>query len=110
MHPSLLLVPDFATILLGAGLRRWLPLSDEFWTGMEKLIYYVLFPTLLFSVLTKTKMDLATATPLVLTGLSATLAGMLLALPAARLFTRAPMAFASRFQCAFRFNSYIGVA
>ncbi len=110
MHPALLLFPDFATILLGAGLRRWLPLGDAFWSGMEKLVYHVLFPALLFNALTKTQLDFAAATPLLTTGLIAVGSGMLLALPAAQLFALAPVAFASRFQCAFRFNSYIGIA
>lgn len=110
MHPALLLFPDFATILLGAGLRRWLPLGDPFWTGMEKLIYYVLFPALLFSALTRSRLDFVSAAPLITTGAIAMLAGMVLALPAGKLFRLAPIAFASRFQCAFRFNSYIGIA
>ena len=45
---ALALLPDFALILLGAGLRRGLHLGDHFWNGLEKLVYYVLFPALLF--------------------------------------------------------------
>lgn len=44
MSAVLLLLPDFALILLGSLLRRWLHLGDHFWSGLEKLIYFVLFP------------------------------------------------------------------
>ncbi len=110
MHPALLLFPDFATILLGAALRRWVGLGDAFWIGMEKLIYYVLFPALLFNAITKTQIDLSSAAPLIATGAIIMLTGMLLALLARPLMPISDLAFASRFQCAFRFNSYIGIA
>ena len=43
---ALALLPDFALILLGASLRRLLPLGDHFWSGLERLVYYCLFPPL----------------------------------------------------------------
>ncbi len=110
MHNALLLLPDFATILLGAGLRRWMPLDEGFWTGLEKLIYYVLFPALLFNALTRTQLDFVVATPLVTAALIAVLVGMMFGLLAFKLFTFPPIALASRFQCTFRFNTYIGIA
>lgn len=107
---ALLLLPDFALILLGSLLRRWLRLGDHFWSGLEKLIYVVLFPALLFGTLARTRIDFAAAAPLVATGLSVLLTGALLGLAARPLFRQAPVAFASQFQCAFRYNSYIGLA
>lgn len=103
------LLPDFALILLGAGLRRALHLGDHFWNGLEKLVYYVLFPALLFSGLVKARIDWTAAMPMIGVGAGAMGAGMLLAL-AARLFAITPISFASQYQCAFRFNSYIGLA
>lgn len=107
---ALLLLPDFALILLGSLLRRWLRLGDHFWSGLEKLIYVVLFPALLFGTLAKSRIDFAAAAPLVATGLAVLLTGALLGLAARPLFGQAPLAFASQFQCAFRYNSYIGLA
>jgi predicted permease len=107
---ALLLLPDFALILLGAGIRRWMHLGDHFWTGLEKLVYFVLFPALLINAISRTPIDVAAAAPLFASGLAAMAGGALLALPAGRLFGLAPMSFASQFQCAFRFNSYIGLA
>jgi predicted permease len=103
------LLPDFALILLGAGLRRTLHLGDHFWNGLEKLVYYVMFPALLFSGLVKTRIDWTAAGPMLEVVAVATGAGMLLGL-GARLLPISPVAFASQYQCAFRFNSYIGLA
>lgn len=110
MSAALLLLPDFALILLGTGVRRWMRLGDHFWTGLEKLVYFVLFPALLINAISRTPIDLAAAAPLFSSGLIAMGSGALLALPAGRLFRLAPMSFASQFQCGFRFNSYIGLA
>ena len=106
---ALALLPDFALILLGAGLRRVLHLGDDFWNGLEKLVYHVLFPALLFGGLVKTHIDWSGAAPMVAVAAGATGAGMLLGLAARRL-PIAPISFASQYQCAFRFNSYIGLA
>ncbi|MFN4148546.1 MAG: AEC family transporter, partial [Rhodocyclaceae bacterium] len=76
---------------------------------MEKLVYFVLFPALLFNALTKTPLTFS-AVPLIGTGLAAMVGAMGLALIARPLFPISPIAFASQFQCAFRFNSYIGLA
>jgi len=110
MPVALALFPDFLLILLGQGLRRWLHLGDHFWTGLEKLVYFVLFPALLFNALARTDLAWATAAPLVATTAGAMIAGMALGGLARWLFTMTPVSFASQFQCAFRFNSYIGLA
>lgn len=109
MNTALALFPDFALILLGYGLRRWMALGDHFWSGLEKLVYFVLFPALLFNAITKTPLSFA-AVPLIGVGATAMAGAMLLALLARPLFPISPISFASQFQCAFRFNSYIGLA
>lgn len=109
LAPALALLPDFALILLGASLRRVLHLGDHFWTGLEKLVYYVLFPALLFNGLVKTRIDWTAAVPLLAVVMGAMATGMVLAY-GARMFRLTPMSFASQYQCAFRFNSYIGLA
>ena len=110
MSSALVLLPDFALILLGFGLRRTMHLGDHFWIGLEKLIYFVLFPALLFHAIARTRIDFAAAAPFVASGMAAMCGGMLLGLLARPLFGPRPMVFASQFQCAFRFNSYIGLA
>ncbi len=110
MSSALLLIPDFALIVLGFGLRRLLHLGDHFWTGLEKLVYFVLFPALLFNAIARTQIDFGAAAPLVAAGLVAMLCGIVLGMTARPLFGPRRAAFASQFQCAFRFNSYIGLA
>ena len=110
MHTALLLLPDFALILLGTAIRRWMHLGDHFWTGVEKLVYFILFPALLINAIVKTRLDLGAALPLLGTAFAAMAAGMLLGL-LPRLVVKLPaLTFASLFQCGYRFNSYIALA
>lgn len=110
MQTALLLLPDFSLILLGAAIRRWMALGDHFWGGVEKLVYFILFPALLINAIVRTRLDLAAALPLLATAFAAMAAGMLLGfLP--RPFLNLPaLTYASVFQCAYRFNSYIALA
>ncbi|MBI5786137.1 MAG: AEC family transporter [Rhodocyclales bacterium] len=110
MHTALALLPDFLLILLGQALRRWLHLGDHFWTGLEKLVYFVLFPALLFNSIARANLAWGEAAPLLLVGLLTMMSGMALGSLARWLFPMSPASFASQFQCAFRFNTYIGLA
>jgi predicted permease len=110
MSTALLLLPDFSLILLGFALRRWMSLGDHFWAGVERLVYFILFPALLVNAILKTRLDLLAALPLLATALGAMLAGMAFSFLARPLFGLKPIVFASIFQCGYRFNSYIGLA
>lgn len=110
MSTALLLLPDFVLILLGFALRRWMHLGDHFWMGVEKLVYFIFFPALLLNAILKTRLELHTAAPLLASALLALAGGMLLAATARRWSRLPDLAFASIFQCGFRFNSYIGLA
>lgn len=110
MSTALLLLPDFVLILLGTALRRWMLPGEHFWNGVEKLVYFVLFPALLINATLRTRLDFAAAGPLLLGALAVMVVGMLLALLARPVVRLAPLHFASLFQCAYRFNSYVGLA
>ncbi len=110
MQTALLLLPDFALIALGALLRRALHLGDHFWAGLEKLVYFVLFPALLFNAITRQPLDFGAALPLALGGLAIMGGGILLGLLLRPLFRLPPMQAASLFQCAYRFNTYVALA
>jgi malonate transporter and related proteins len=110
MPIALIILPNFLLIVLGFALHRWGGFPRAFWAQVERLIYFLLFPALLFRALAKTPIDLTTATPLIFGGLLTMVAGMLLSYLAKYLFKPPPSLFASGFQCAFRFNSYIGLA
>lgn len=110
MSLAVLLIPDFALILFGFFLNRFTDWGRNFWGGLEKLIYYVLFPALLFNSIAKTKIDFIAAAPALKAAIATVLIGMALAYLAKWIFKPEEKIFASGFQTAFRFNSYIGLA
>ncbi len=110
MSLAVLLIPDFALILFGFFLNRLTDWGRNFWSGLEKLIYYVLFPALLFNSIAKTKIDFIAAAPALKAAIATVLIGMALAYLAKWIFKPEEKIFASGFQTAFRFNSYIGLA
>lgn len=110
MHTALLLLPDFSLILLGVAVRRWLVPGEHFWNGLEKLVYFILFPALLVNAILKTPLDLGATLPLLATAYGAMLGGMVLgALPQA-VRPLPALRYASVYQCGYRFNSYIALA
>ncbi len=110
MATANLLIANFALILLGFLLRRYSGFEARFWSSLERFVYYVLFPALLFGSLARNSFELGTAFNLVATGAVFIGAGMLLGYAGKWLFRAPELSFASGFQCAFRFNAYIGFA
>ncbi|MDO9224520.1 MAG: AEC family transporter [Pseudomonadota bacterium] len=110
MSIALIIVPIFALILMGWAARRWMESAEAFWRGLERLIYFVFFPALLFHTLSHARMDFAAATPMLLVGITYTVLGMGLGYLSKSLFNDPPRVFAAAFQCSFRFNSYVGLA
>lgn len=49
MDSVALIAPDFSIILLGLLLRLKFEYSEDFWKQAERLVFYVLFPPLLFT-------------------------------------------------------------
>jgi malonate transporter and related proteins len=110
MSTALLLLPDFALILFGFLLNRFTDWGRGFWGGLEKLIYFVLFPALLFYSIARTQIDFVAAAPALKTAVATVLIGMVLAYAVRWILKPDEKIFASGFQLAFRFNSYIGLA
>ena len=110
MSIALLLLPDFMLIVAGVLLKRVRGFDHAFWPGVERLVYFVLFPALLFRSLARSPLSLADAERLVAVGVGFTLAGIALSALARPLLRLAPTTFASCFQCGFRFNTYIALA
>jgi malonate transporter len=109
-----LLFPDFSLILLGYLVCRYTQLNRPLWEKVEALVYYLLFPVLLFHSIVKSPLDLQLASKLMAAGWTLGLAGIALAylLPHTPLLKRyipGPDHAASA-QIAFRFNSFIGLA
>ena len=110
MANTLVLVPDFLLILVGFVLCRFTPLGRSVWDGVERLVYFVLFPVLLFNAIVKTPLQFGATVDLALAGLAVVAAGIALAY-ALRLWPGVDAQLhASGAQTAFRFNSFIALA
>ena len=110
MNAALLILPNFVLILLGLVLARRFAFGREFWEGMEKLVYYVLFPALLFRSLATAKLDFAQAGWLIAAACAFTIAGFLLSLAAKPMFRLDHQLHATGSQCGYRFNTYVVLA
>jgi hypothetical protein len=110
MSVAAILFPDFALILLGFLLMRFTDWGTAFWSGLEKLIYYILFPALLFYSTARTPLDFDSTGRMLQVALAAVASGIALGWLAKPLFRAPPMMFESGVQTAFRFNSYIALA
>lgn len=110
MDTLLLLLPDLALIATGAVLVRATRWGDGFWSGLEKLVYQLLFPALIVVSLASNRFDPAQAAPFAAAVAAVLAAGVALGWLAARITKPEPRRFASAVQCAFRFNSYLALA
>jgi predicted permease len=109
-----LLFPDFSLILCGYLLCRFTGLNRAVWTQVESLVYYFLFPVLLFQSIVKSPLDLKAASSLIASGWATGLVGIVLAyaipyLPWLKNHIDRREHAASA-QVAFRFNSFIALA
>ena len=114
MNYAQLLLPDFSLILCGYLICRYTALNRSVWQPVESLVYYLLFPVLLFQSIVKSPVDISAASGLIGAGMLSGVIGIALAygLPhwpwlGKRIDARDHAASA---QVAFRFNSFIGLA
>ena len=114
MNYAQLLLPDFSLILCGYLICRYTALNRSVWQPAESLVYYLLFPVLLFQSIVKSPVDISAASGLIGAGMLSGVIGIALAysLPywpwlGKRIDARDHAASA---QVAFRFNSFIGLA
>ena len=109
-----LLFPDFSLILCGHLVCRFTALNRSVWQQVDSLVYYFLFPVLLFHSIVKSPLDPAAASSLIAAGLSLAASAIALAysLPYWPVLGRhidRPDHAASA-QVGFRFNSFIALA
>ncbi|MBX3620092.1 MAG: AEC family transporter [Rhizobacter sp.] len=110
MSNGLLLLPDFLLIACGFLLCRYTALDRPVWESAERLVYYLLFPVLLFNSIVKTPLQPSQTVGLAVAGVTVMLCGIVLAY-ALRLWPGVDARMhASGAQVAFRFNSYIALA
>lgn len=108
------LVPVFLLIVTGFALRRWMIEEDAHWVGLERLLYYVMFPALLLESLSRA--DLSKVPVLAVGG---TLLAAVLLMTALCLALRPVLkrhlgaddpAFTSLFQGATRWQTFVALA
>jgi len=110
MADALLLLPDFALIVLGWLICRHTPLNRPVWDGAERLVYYVLFPALLFNSILRHPLALGSALPLAASGLAIVAVGVVASYALRAWPGVDERLHASGAQTAFRFNSYVALA
>ncbi|MBI2751778.1 MAG: AEC family transporter [Burkholderiales bacterium] len=114
MNYAQLLFPDFSLILCGYLVCRYTALNRAVWEQVETLVYFFLFPVLLFHSIVRSPLDVHAASRLMGAGWALGLSGIALAyaLPHVPVLKRwmDHRDHAASAQVAFRFNSFIGLA
>ena len=110
MSIALLLLPDFLLIGLGYLLCHRTALDRPVWDAAERLVYYLLFPVLLFNSILKSPLQPLQTLSLAAAGVGTVLAGIVLAMAIGRWPGVDARLHASGQQVAFRFNSFIALA
>lgn len=110
MSNALLLLPDFLLIVVGWLVCRYSSLNRPVWDAAERLVYYLLFPVLLFNSILRSPLQPAQTLSLAGSGLVTVLCGIVLAYALKAWPGVDARLHASGAQTAFRFNSFIGLA
>ncbi|EJL77703.1 putative permease [Variovorax sp. CF313] len=114
MNYAQLLFPDFSLIAIGWLLCRYTALDRRVWDQVESLVYYFLFPVLLFHSIVRSPLDFGATSSLLTAGVGVGVCGIALAyalpfVPGLRTHIDRRDHAASA-QIAFRFNSFICLA
>jgi len=110
MSTALLLLPDFLLIVLGFVLCRHTALNRGVWDAVERLVYYLLFPVLLFNSILKSPLQPGQTLSLAAASVGTVACGIALVFAIGRWPGVNARLHASGAQTAFRFNSFIALA
>lgn len=110
MNTFELLFPDFSLILCGYLVCRYTALNRTVWEQVESLVYFFLFPVLLFHSIVKSPLDLGAASSLITAALVMAACGIALSYSLELLPGINRSHHAASAQVAFRFNSFIALA
>ena len=102
------ILPVFMLLALGWGLRRGHFPGDAFWSHLDPLVYYVLFPALLIHTFAEVDIRSLDILPTALATISTMLAASLLVFLLRRSFAVDGPGFSSVLQGIVRFNTYVG--
>ncbi len=107
---ALLLLPDFLLIVVGFLVCRHTALNREVWSAAERLVYWLLFPVLLFSSIVRSPLAPGETVSLAFGGVAIFGIGLALTVLLRRWPGIDAHRLASGAQVAFRFNSYVALA
>jgi malonate transporter and related proteins len=110
LNHALLLLPDFLLIVCGFLVCRHTALDRSVWGAAERLVYWLLFPVLLFTSIVRNPLSLGASLGLGVGGLAVVAIGIVLATALGRVPGVDARRQASGAQVAFRFNSYVALA
>ncbi|WP_218460860.1 AEC family transporter [Rickettsia sp. TH2014] len=100
-------LPIFLITLLGSIIKnKWLT-SEEFWRGIEKLSYFVLFPAMLFNYVSTADLSVASIIKLVVALIISTILVSIGLIIYQKKYNIDKIQFTSIFQGSIRYNSYI---
>ncbi|MGW8286751.1 MAG: AEC family transporter [Desulfobulbales bacterium] len=110
--PSILtsLLPVFVIIICGFVFKKNKFPGDDFWPGTERIVYYFLYPALLFSSSAKASWEFYSVASMVWAILAAMFVMSALLLLLRPRLSQKDASFTSVFQGSLRFTSYIGFA
>jgi len=104
------LIPIIILIILGYILKQTKFLSEETWSGMEKLTYFVLFPSLLIRTLANQSLTGAPWSSMLVVIIGTIMTSVVLLIVFRKFLSRNNATFTSIFQGGVRFNTYIALA
>ena len=104
------LFPLLSMMALGYALKRYGMTSNEFLKTLDKLVYYIFFPVMLFWKTAGSTGSDTSGVKLILAGLATVFLGSLLAYVYMRKTNMPDQARGSFFQASIRFNTYVGMA
>jgi malonate transporter and related proteins len=110
MNIAQLLLPDFSLIVCGYLICRFTALNRTVWEQVDTLVYYFLFPVLLFHSIVRSPLDVRAASSLIAAAWAMVVCGILLAYSIAKLPGVNARDHAGTAQIGFRFNSFIALA
>ncbi|MEG8230106.1 AEC family transporter [Candidatus Rickettsia tasmanensis] len=100
-------LPIFLITLLGSIIKnKWLT-SEEFWRGIEKLSYFVLFPAMLFNYVSTADLSVASIIKLLVALIISTILVSIGLIIYQKKYNIDKVQFTSIFQGSIRYNSYI---
>jgi malonate transporter and related proteins len=110
MNYAQLLIPDFSLILCGYLVCRYTQLNRTVWQQVDSLVYFFLFPVLLFHSIVRRPLDFAASSQFIAAAALLVLLAIAMSFALTWLPRMDKREHAGAAQVAFRFNSYIALA